>query len=120
MVGLGMQERDLEQEAFERGRRGAFVDAAIDSHEKRLNAINGSIDRHARETLKLRGSVEDLRDQFKEFTGAVAARAAVEADRAKQLERANDQQISNRTFWLGVITIVVMIVAAFIASGAVK
>lgn len=106
----------FEREAFERGRREAFTTAEIDSHERRLNLINGSIEKHAREAVRLRNSISGLSDKVDALAASLATKAAVEADRDRQLKRANDQQISNRTFWLGVATIMVTLLIAVVSS----
>lgn len=108
---------DSERAAFKRGQREASIDAELDSHEKRLNAINGSIERNVREAANLRRTIEALGDRIDEIAAHLATKAAVETDRNDQLKRANDQQISNRTFWLGVTAIIVTLIAAFVASG---
>ena len=105
-----------EQEAFERGRRQAHLDAELESHEKRLNAINGSIEKHARNADALRGSIGELKDKFDDLAARLETWRAVEASRAEQLKRANEQQISTRSFWLGVTAIIAALVASVLSA----
>lgn len=98
--------------AFQRGVRQAEVDARLASHEARLNAINGSIERHARNAGALRDSVEAVDEKVDQVINTLNAQRAVEESRVKQLKDANEQQISNRNFWLGVAVIVVTLLAS--------
>jgi chromosome segregation ATPase len=109
--------RRAKQIAYEQGRRDSDVDSRLRSHENRLNAINGSIERHAHQAAKLRESIEDLGDKIDAVNQALSTKAALEAERNKQLETANDKQISTKAFWLGVAAIVAAIVAPIIAHG---
>lgn len=105
--------------AYETGRREAQVDARLGSHEARLNAVNGSIERNARNTEALRESVDALGDKVDGIKAALETRAALEADRVKQVKEANEKQISVKQFWLGVATICAMLLVAFLAHGGV-
>lgn len=107
--------QDPQREAFERGRRQAHVDGELEQHERRLNAINGSIDRTARNVGALRDTVEEVRDEVGALASQLATRVAVEASRNEELKKANEQQISNRTFWLGVAAIIATVLAAVIS-----
>lgn len=100
--------------SFEQGRRDATIDAQLASHEKRLNAINGSIDRHAQNAGKLHASIEELRDDINRVAATIDKNSAIEQERNKQLKVANDKQISARTFVLGVLAILVPIVTLII------
>ena len=103
--------------AYAQGRRDSDVDSRLRSHENRLNAINGSIERHANEAAKLRESIGGLGDKIDAVNQSLATRAALEAERVKQIEKANDKQISTKAFWLGVAAIVAAIIAPIIAHG---
>jgi phage shock protein A len=105
--------RDL---AYAFGRREADVDAHLRSHENRLDAINGSIEKHAKNAGELRDSIEDVKDMVEGIAAALATAKAVEADRVDQVKQANEKQISNRTYWLGVATICAMIIVGLYAK----
>jgi chromosome segregation ATPase len=102
--------RRANQLAYAQGRREADVDAHLRSHENRLNAINGSIEKHARNAAKLEATMDKrcdaIEDKLDELLTAHATQTAVEADRVAQVKTANDKQISKRNYWLGVIGVV--------------
>jgi uncharacterized coiled-coil protein SlyX len=110
------RERRASELAYAKGKRDAEVDSRLASHEARLAAINGSIERHARNVDALRASLDGLGDKFDGLAASLDTRAAIEKDRVEQIRTANEKQISNRTFWLGVLAITATILAAFIAS----
>jgi uncharacterized protein (DUF2132 family) len=122
-----MGETDLERErlakeiAYQQGRRDSDVDSRLRSHENRLNAINGSIERSAVNAARLEETAGNRFDALEvKLDGLIstnAARDAVEAERVKQIEKANDKQISTKAFWLGVAAIVTAIIAPIIAHG---
>jgi hypothetical protein len=103
--------------AYQQGRRDSDVDARLLSHERRLNAINGSIEKHARNAAALRDSMERLGDKIDQIAASIDTAKAVETDRVDQIRRANEKQISNKMFWLGVATICAMIFVGFFANG---
>ena len=103
--------------AYAQGRRDSDVDSRLRSHENRLNAINGSIERHANEANALRKSIGHLGDKIDDVMAALEKKEAIEADRVKQIAKANDKQISTKAFWLGVAAIVAAIIAPIIAHG---
>jgi hypothetical protein len=103
--------------AYQQGRRDSDVDARLLSHERRLNAINGSIEKHARNAAALRDSMERLGDKIDQVAASLVTAKAVETDRVDQIRRANEKQISNKMFWLGVATICAMIFVGFFAKG---
>jgi chromosome segregation ATPase len=113
------REDRAKQLAYQQGRRDSDVDARILSHERRLNAINGSIERHANEAAALKNSIVQLADKIDEVMAELKTKKAVEADRVKQIKAANEKQISNKMFWLGVATICAMIFVGFYANGGV-
>lgn len=102
--------------AFEEGRYRERIDGRLNSHEKRLNAINGSIDRAATQTTEMRESIDKVHQAIGELVAAQATRDAVELARAKQLKDANEKQISGRQFWIGVAMIVVTLIVGVIAQ----
>jgi predicted nuclease with TOPRIM domain len=110
------RERLAKELAYQQGRRDSDVDARLRSHENRLNAINGSIERHAHQAAKLRESIEDLGDKIDAVNQSLATKAALEAERVKQIAQANDKQISTKAFWLGVAAIMAAILGPYLAS----
>lgn len=103
--------------AFEAGRRKAIVDGRLDSAEAKLDALNKSIEKHARNAEALRAAIDQLDDKVSAVMTQLATQAAVEADRVAQFKKANEKQISTRMFVIGVVAIMATIVAAFISSG---
>jgi hypothetical protein len=112
--------RRADQVAYAQGRRDADVDSRLLDHERRLVAINGSIKRHAETTASLQSSVDRIRESLEgkidKMLAAQDTRTAVEADRIKEeekrtaeLKRANDRQISQHAWIIGVGTIVLML-----------
>lgn len=104
--------------AYAKGRKDAQVDARLDGHEKRLNAINGSIDRHAHEAAQLRKTIEQVDGKVDGIVATLDKNAAVEEERVAQIKDANEKQISTRTFWLGVATICVMLLVGYATVAA--
>lgn len=92
-----MRARDL---AIEEGRRRERVDGQLNSHELRLNAINGSIERGATATANLKTSVDELRDE-------IHTKNAVDTALHAAIATANEKQISTRAFTLGVLAILI-------------
>ena len=113
-------ESDEEKAAYLQGRRDSDVDGRLHDHEKRLLAINGSVEKHARNVDALRVSMEEIAEKMTAKIDLLATRLdsrdAVEADRVAQVKKANEKQISNKQFWLGVATICVMILVALLAK----
>lgn len=119
-----------EELAYQQGLRDANVDShlrlhdqSIRSHEQRLNAINGSIERHARNAEKLTHTVEALDEKLDVLIANQTTRDAVEADREEHAGDAEKKRLDRRTFLLGIWTIAVMLfvgmggmVVALIAS----
>lgn len=85
------------REAEERGRRRQEVDSRLDDHDRRLKAINGSIERGAKATERLGQTVQEL-------TQKVEMAAVVQAALAKSAA-------SRRDLILGVLAIVAAVVA---------
>jgi CHASE3 domain sensor protein len=96
--------------AYAQGRREADVDSHLRSHETRLNAINGSIERHAQNAQALKDSIVELGGKVDAIAATLVAQREVEEDRVQQIKDANEKQISNKQFWVGVATICAMIV----------
>lgn len=110
------RQRKAQELAYQQGRRDSDVDSRLLSHERRLNLINGSIERHARQAEALKNSILELGDKIDKIDANLATRAALEAERVKQVQEANEKQISNKMFWLGVAAIIATILGAVIAS----
>lgn len=94
--------------AREEGARQATVDGRLDNHEDRLDAINGSVKRTG-------DALKELGDQVAQLVARQTVRDAVDADRLKELKRANERQISTRTFILGVIAILIPLIALLLS-----
>jgi uncharacterized protein (DUF885 family) len=105
--------RRANQLAYAQGRREADVDAHLRSHENRLDAINGSIEKHARNVAKLEATMDKrcdtIEDKLDALLTANSAREAVEQDRVAQVTQANEQSISKRSYWLGIFGLIVAI-----------
>jgi hypothetical protein len=84
---------EAEERAFRRGEQSARLKGDVASHERRLNAMNGSIDR-------LTTAVGDLGKEFHESLAVAAARA----DEAKKAaEKAEAKGLSTRTFVVSLV-----------------
>lgn len=109
----------LEELAYQQGRRDADVDGRLLGHERRLNAINGSISRHAENAEKLRQTVDErfrsLDDKLDELIAAQTARDAVDQDRDRQHDRASQRQFSRRTIVIAFCTVAVMFAALIVS-----
>jgi chromosome segregation ATPase len=114
------RDRRAREIAFEEGRHRERIEGRLNSHEQRLNAINGSIDRAAEATEALEETVRALhaqiemlvneqrtRDELEKFRAA--ERKLADEKRTEQVRLANQQQISRRDFMLGVAILTVMI-----------
>lgn len=81
----------LEELAYMQGRRDADVDTKLLAHERRLNAVNGSIEKHAQNAAKLEKTIERTREALEakidSLIAAQSARAAVEDDRERRATR---------------------------------
>jgi gamma-glutamyl:cysteine ligase YbdK (ATP-grasp superfamily) len=102
--------------AYTQGRRDADVDSHLRDHENRFRAINGSIEKHAENAQALKDSISELSEKVDGVAATLATREALDAARTQQLKDANEKQISNRTFWLGVVTICVMVLVGILAK----
>ena len=96
--------------AEERGRRQQVVDSRLDEHDRRLAAINGSIERAARAQEHTRA----------ELAGVKAGVATLQAsmDKTEAISQAlAEAAVSRREFWLGVLAVAAIIVGAIITTG---
>jgi chromosome segregation ATPase len=99
-----------EERAYQRGQATAKLKAQVESHERRLSAVNGSIERNANEMHNLAGTVSKLGEDFRQSV-------AITADRAQAAREAAERQVSTRTFILGLIGAVVAIGGLLAATG---
>jgi len=104
-----MVESDIQRDekatklAEARGRREQLVDSQLNSHEARLNAINGSIRRSAE-------AQEGTNRELQKLSSQIERNEAV----AKEREKAS---VSRREFWLGVAAVIAILLGAIISSG---
>jgi hypothetical protein len=102
-------ENDREREekavslAEERGRRQQLVDGRLNSHEERLDSINGSIERSA---LAQEATARELAKLSAKIDTAEAVAVAV-----------NKAAVSRREFWLAFGAIIAILIGAIISSG---
>jgi len=104
------QERREREEAFQRGRETAMIEARLNGHDARLDAINGSIDRTGNELRSVGEKLSRLDDAFRQSVAVAAARAD---DAKKDAEK----QVSTRTFILGLIGAVAAIGLLLVSAG---
>jgi septal ring factor EnvC (AmiA/AmiB activator) len=97
-----------EERAFQRGQSSAKLRSQVESHERRLDAINGSIDRHARAQEQTNDRLDELSANVRESTAVAKARADVAAELAK---RAASNTVDKRTFLIS-LTVATMAVAS--------
>lgn len=101
---------EAEQRAFLRGQQSAVMKTQIESHETRLNAINGSIERGTQVQRGLAQEIADLRVAFEQSIAIAAARA-------EDAKSAAEAQVSTRTFVFGLIGAVSAIAALLAGLG---
>lgn len=126
MVSAMAERTDAEHyaNAFAEGYKAAETHATLANHERRLNAINGSIERHAKQAAALARSVDELRDEFAAGRALDEKRHAVSEALADYVQSTKSKQVSARGFRLGLIVAVVVgvlgsvstIIAALIAA----
>lgn len=114
------------QQAYQQGRRDADVDARLLGHERRLNAINGSIERHAKNAEKLAHTMDSrcdgIEDKLDALITAQQTRDAIEEDRQKteaEAEESAERGLSHKQFWLGTIIIASATVLAAVLAAVV-
>jgi len=111
----------LEELSYQQGRRDADVDSRLLGHERRLNAINGSIERQAMNAERLSREIEKLGRKIDGLAAAQesrdAARDAVDDDRDESRAR----KLTVLQTWAisiaAVAAVVVPVLSAFIAAG---
>jgi len=93
------------QLAEQRGRREQVVDGRIDEHDRRLNAINGSIERSAKAQEVLGTRVAGVERRIDEVLAKMKTAEEVSQALAQSATDAVSKQLSRREFWLGVAAI---------------
>jgi hypothetical protein len=91
--------------AEDRGRRRQIVDGRLDDHDRRLNAINGSIERSAEAQEQLGVKVAGVERRVDEVLSKMRTAEQVSSALAKSAQDAVTKQLSRREFWLGVAAI---------------
>lgn len=102
--------------SYQQGKRDAKVDGRLGSVEQRVAAINGSIDRTG-------NRLEKVEHKLDRILARLDSDDAVDADRTRELERANtatekanEKQISTRMFWVGVAAVCATLIASQLAQ----
>lgn len=102
-----------EDRAYQRGQQSAKLTAQVDSHEQRLNAINGSIARHAEAVENVTDGLGDLRASVERSTAVAKARAETAEKLAKQAAKS---AVDKRTFIITAVACSGTIASAVIAA----
>jgi sugar-specific transcriptional regulator TrmB len=105
------------QLAEARGRRQQEVDGRLDEHDRRLKAINGSIERSARAQEELGSKVAGVERRVDEVLAKMETAERVSTALARAAQDAVTKQLSRREFWLGVAAVVAVFGAAFLQGG---
>jgi hypothetical protein len=98
------------RDAEERGRRKQVVDGRLDDHDRRLSAINGSIERSARAQEGLKDEVAGVKRAVADVLAKMETQEAVAAALGKAA-------VSRREFWMGVAAVCAVLAAAFLQGG---
>lgn len=101
---------DAEDRAFQRGQAAAKMKGQLESHEKRLNAINGSIERSTRAQERTNERLDALKNAFEQSIAIASARA-------EDAKTTAEKQVSTRTFVLGLLGAVAAIGTLLAATG---
>jgi hypothetical protein len=72
------------QTDYQRGLQEGARDALIEEHTKRLNRINGSVERHAIAVEKLSGEIRELREEARRREEAVKVAASTLAEETER------------------------------------
>jgi HKD family nuclease len=100
----------VEDRAFQRGQESAQMKGQLASHERRLDAINGSIDRSAKAQERMGERLDALKAAFEQ-------NIAIAQARAEDAKQAAERQVSTRTFLLGLAGAVAAIGTLLAATG---
>lgn len=101
---------EAEQRAYVRGQETTLVKSRLDEHDRRLAAINGSIDKAARKS-------GELADRVDKLSSLIERNAAIVSARAEDAKQAAEAQVSTRTFVLGLVGAVTAIGALLAGTG---
>lgn len=140
---MGVDPRSNEGEldrAYQAGQRQAEMGAQLAAHEKRLNTINGSIERGATNSYELAGQVQRLRDEasalatqmqrmreesatrdevlakrLDAFMAEQSTAKAVAVAQTQSIKEAAAKQISTRGFAVGVSAVFVALMGVIVA-----
>lgn len=111
------------QLAVEMALKQKDTDYRLGDHDRQLKVVNSSIEHTGHELLSLRRVIDDLAEKFAAFSADQHTRDAVARelkDAAKgtqaAAEKANEKQVSTRTFILGVIAVILTFVGLVLAQ----
>lgn len=107
---------EARDKAYAEGRLAERIEGRLNSHEDRLNALNGSLEKAASESRQLRASVEVLNTKIDALAADQERKQAVDAALKEEVMDANAQQVSNRMFVLGVLAIIATILVGALAQ----
>lgn len=102
-----------EQRAYERGRANARLTAQVQSHEKRLDAINGNIIQHVAAQEITNDRLDKLTASVEKSTAIAKARADVAAELAEKVARTN---VDKRTLILTVVLAAAAVAGVLVAA----
>lgn len=110
-----------EHRAYKRGQDAAALEGRLEQHyvedDRRFNEIKTDL-HSTTETLKTVASkVDSLGEQVQTAGAVAAARAQDAANRAKDAKEATEEQVSTRTFVIGLLGLGAAILTALGASG---
>jgi hypothetical protein len=104
----GEEERRAIALAEKRAQDAAKVESHLAEHDRRLEAINGSINKTAGELHGLNRQVNDLSAEFRQSLAVAAARAG-------DAERAAKRQVSSREFFLGLAGLALLLTGLLVS-----
>lgn len=103
----------VEDRAFQRGQESAQMKGQLASHERRLDAINGSIRRSAEAQENTNDRLDTLTASVEKSTAVAKARSDTAAELAKQ---AAQSAVDKRTFIVTAVACSAAIASALIAA----
>jgi chromosome segregation ATPase len=109
-------DEDAIREAEARGRRQQVVDGRLAEHDRRLDAINGSIERSAQAQQQLGQKVGGVERRIDEVLAKMRTAEHVSAALAQSAQDAVTKQLSRREFWLGVAAIAAALLGPHLGS----
>jgi chromosome segregation ATPase len=108
-------EQDI-RDAYDRGRVEARTASHLAEHDRHLERLERAYQEALTALEGLRQALANLQSEIQSIREEAVARENVDKALHAQVKEANEKQISNRTFWLGVAAIVVSILVAFYAK----